>query len=266
MASRVPPEVSALVTGASSGIGEEFARQLASRGHAVTLVARRGERLDRLADELRGAYGVTVDPFIADLETAKGRDAVAALLRASAPWLLVNSAGYGGRGAIVDMSAAREQAEVRVNVVAVHQLTLMVLPGLIREGGGGVINVASTAAFQPLPYMATYGATKAFVLSFTEALAEELRGSGARAMALCPGPVQTDFHTVAGTASSGYERLSKPMSMTAPQCVTEALRAFDRGSAVCIPGLLNHALAEGPRLAPRFLVRKVTRRVFEQRS
>jgi short-subunit dehydrogenase len=127
-----------------------------------------------------------------------------------------------------------------------------------------VINVASTAAFQPLPYMATYAATKAFILSFTEALAEELRGSGARAMALCPGPVETDFHTVAGT--SDYQRISRPMSMTAQQCVAEALRAFDRGSAVCIPGLLNHALSEGPRLAPRFLVRKVARRVFEPRG
>jgi short-subunit dehydrogenase len=264
MASRIPPHVPALVTGASSGIGEEFARQLAARGHALTLVARRGERLDKLAEELRGAHGVTVDPFVADLETAKGRDGVAALLRASAPWILVNNAGYGGRGPVADMPAAREQAEVRVNVVAVHQLTLMVLPGLIRERGGGVINVASTAAFQPLPYMATYAATKAFILSFTEALAEELRGSGARAMALCPGPVETDFHTVAGT--SDYQRISRPMSMTAQQCVAEALRAFDRGSAVCIPGLLNHALSEGPRLAPRFLVRKVARRVFEPRG
>ena len=264
MTSRVPPDIPALVTGASSGIGEEFARQLAARGHHLTLVARRGDRLERLAAELNDAHSVTAETLVADLETARGRDAVAKAIRAREPWLLVNNAGYGSRGPLAELDAAREQAEVQVNVVAVQQLSLAALPGLLREHAGGVLNVASTAAFQPLPYMTTYGATKAFVLHFTEGLAQELRGSGARAMALCPGPVQTEFHSVAGT--SDYERLSRPMSMNAQRCVADALRAFDRGAAVCIPGLLNHALAEGPRLAPRGVVRFVTGRIFQPRG
>lgn len=261
MTSRVPPDIPALVTGASSGIGEEFARQLAARGHHLTLVARRGELLEKLAGELSAAHAVTADTLVADLETARGRDAVAKVLRSRAPWLLVNNAGYGSRGRLTDLDASREQAEVQVNVVAVQQLSLAALPGLVGERSGGIINVASTAAFQPLPYMATYGATKAFILHFTEGLAYELRGSGARAMALCPGPVSTDFHTVAGT--NDYERLSRPMSMNAQRCVADALRAFDRGAAVCIPGLLNHALAEGPRFAPRGIVRLVAGRIFQ---
>ncbi|HEX6538356.1 MAG TPA: SDR family oxidoreductase [Candidatus Dormibacteraeota bacterium] len=261
MTSRVPPDIPALVTGASSGIGEEFARRLAARGHHLTLVARRGELLEKLASELSAAHSVNAETLVADLETARGREAVARVLRSRAPWLLVNNAGYGSRGRLAELDPSREQAEVQVNVVAVQQLSLAALRGLITERRGGIINVASTAAFQPLPYMATYGATKAFILHFTEGLAYELRGTGVRAMALCPGPVATDFHTVAGTGD--YERLSRPMSMNAQRCVADALKAFDRGAAVCIPGLLNHALSEGPRLAPRSIVRLVTGRIFQ---
>ena len=257
---RVGPRVPALVTGASSGIGEEFARQLAARGHPVTIVARRADRLEELATHLRTAHQVTSDILVADLETAKGRDAVSRLLRERSPWLLVNSAGYGTRGRLSELDAARERAEVQVNVVAVQQLSLAALPGLLSERDGGIINLASTAAFQPLPYMATYAATKAFVLYFTEALAEQLRGTGARAMALCPGPVDTEFADVAGTMD--YHQRSRLIAMTAERCVADALRAFDRGSAVCIPGLVNEVLAQGPRFAPRGIVRKVTARII----
>lgn len=257
---RVGPKVPALVTGASSGIGEEFARQLAARGHHVTIVARRADRLEELATHLRTAHKVTVDVLVADLETARGRDAVSKMLRERSPWLLVNNAGYGSRGRLAELDPARERAEVQVNVVAVQQLTLAALPGLLRECDGGIINLASTAAFQPLPYMATYAATKAFVLYFTEALAEQLRGTGARAMALCPGPVDTEFADVAGTVE--YHQRSRLIAMTAERCVADALRAFDRGSAVCIPGLVNEVLAQGPRFAPRGIVRKVTARII----
>ena len=260
MAARVGPRVPALVTGASSGIGEEFARQLAARGHAVTIVARRGDRLEELAAHLQSAHKVGVDTLVADLETAKGRDGVARVLRERSPWLLVNNAGFGSRGRLAQLDEARERAEVQVNVVAVQQLSLAALPGLVRERDGGVINVASTAAFQPLPYMATYAATKAFILAFTEALAEELRGTGARAMALCPGPVDTEFHAVAGT--SDYHALARPMRISAERCVADALHAFDRSSAVCVPGLLNEVLAQGPRIAPRAFVRKVSAAIF----
>lgn len=257
---RVGPKVPALVTGASSGIGEEFARQLAARGHHVTIVARRADRLEALATHLRTAHKITADAVVADLETAKGRDAVRKVLRERSPWLLVNNAGYGSRGRLAELDPARERAEVQVNVVAVQQLTLAALPGLLSERDGGIINVASTAAFQPLPYMATYAATKAFVLYFTEALAEQLRGTGARAMALCPGPVDTEFADVAGTMD--YHQRSRLIAMTAERCVADALRAFDRSAAVCIPGLVNEVLAQGPRFAPRGIVRKVTARII----
>lgn len=260
MTVRVGPDVPALITGASSGIGEEFARQLAARGHPVTIVARRADRLAELADHLRSAHKVTVEVLVADLETARGRDSVARLLRERSPWLLVNNAGYGSRGRLSELDAARERAEVQVNVVAVHQLSLAALPGLVSERDGGIINVASTAAFQPLPYMATYAATKAFVLYFTEALAEQLHGSGARAMVLCPGPVDTEFADVAGTTD--YHQRSRFIAMSAERCVGDALHAFDRGSAVCIPGLVNELLAQGPRFAPRAIVRKVSGRII----
>lgn len=261
MASAISPSIPALVTGASSGLGEEFARQLAARGHDVTLVARRGHRLEALAAELRAAHRSQVDVLIADLETARGRASVARLLEERSPWVLVNNAGFGSRGAVWELDAKRELGKVQVNVVAVHQLSLAVLPGLVETGAGGIINLASTAAFQPLPFMATYAATKAFVLAFTEALGEELTGTGARAMALCPGPVRTEFETVAGV--EGYFRMARPMTMDAKQCVTTALRAFDRGATVCVPGWLNSALAQTPRLAPRVIVRKVAGRVFQ---
>lgn len=262
MASAISASIPALVTGASSGIGAEFARRLAGRGHDMTLVARRADRLEQLAGDIRGRHGVGVEVVTADLETARGRATVGRVLKSRDAWLLVNNAGFGTRGGLADLDAGREHAEVQVNVVAVHELTLAALPGLIRAHAGGVINVASTAAFQPLPYMATYAATKTFVLNFTEALAEELRGTGVRALALCPGPVRTEFGEVAGVQD--YMDLARPMSVE--RCVGAALRAFDRGSAICIPGALNAALAQGPRLAPRLAVRKVTSAIFQPRT
>ncbi|MBV8193984.1 MAG: SDR family oxidoreductase [Candidatus Dormibacteraeota bacterium] len=263
MASSVPTSVPVLVTGASSGIGEEFARRFAGRGHPVTVVARRGDRLERLAEHLRTEHSVGVDVAAADLQTARGRTATAKLLKDGRAWILVNNAGFGSRGRAVELDADREHNEVQLNVVAVHELTFAILPALVQHGTGGVINVASTASFQPLPYMATYGATKAFVLSFTEAIAEELKGTGARAMALCPGPVETEFDTLAGVQD--YFELSRPLRMGPEKCVAIALRAFDRGTTVCIPGALNVALAQAPRLTPRILTRKVSGRVFQPR-
>ncbi len=253
MAKPVPTTSPVVVTGASSGIGEEFARRFAERGHNLTIVARRVDRLEALAEELRSRHGVSVDVMPADLETARGRTAVARLLRQLPGCVLVNNAGFGTRGRLTGLDAARERAEVQVNVVALHELTLAALPGLIEAGTGGVINLGSTAAFQPLPYMATYSGSKAFVLHFTEALAEELRGSGVRVMALCPGPVRTEFDDVSGV--NGSLDFLRPLSVA--RCVAAALRAFDRGQAVCVPGAINLALAQSPRLAPRALVRRV---------
>ena len=263
IARALPPSIPALVTGASSGLGAEFARRLAARGHDVTIVARRVDRLEAVKAEILASHPVTVDVVPADLATQTGRKAIASLLRQRSPWILVNNAGFATRGALADLDAARERSEVEVNVLTVQQLTAAVLPGLIAAGTGGIINLASTSSFQPIPYMATYAATKAFVLSFTEAIAEEVRGSGVRVMALCPGPVRTEFDSIAGTQD--HMRLAAPMIMDPDRCVSVALKAFDRGSTVCVPGILNATMAQGPRVTPRFLMRRITGTVLGQR-
>jgi short-subunit dehydrogenase len=258
MSGPVPPSVRALVTGASSGIGEEFARQLAARGHDLTLTARRSERLEVLATRLRADHQVGVSVQPADLETAAGRNRVLALLRENSPWLLVNNAGFGTRGLFAKSDLQREAAEVQVNVVALHQLTAAVIRGNVEAGAGAVVNVASTAAYQAIPHMATYAATKAFVLHFTEALAQELHGTGVRALALCPGPTRTEFEEVAGVSAV----FDKAMPMTAAAVVRSALRALDRGHAICVPGAHNLLLAQGPRLVPRSALRRIIAPIF----
>ena len=256
----VPPSVRAVVTGASSGIGEEFARQLAGRGHAVTLVARRVERLQALAKELRRDHGVRVTVHPADLETPAGRAPVAELLTRG-PWLLVNNAGFGTRGRFADLDPGREAAEVQVNVVALHEFTAAVVGGNVAAGEGAVVNVASTAAFQAIPHMATYAATKAFVLHFTEAIAQELHGTGVRALALCPGPTRTEFAEV----SDNTDLFDKSMPMSSASVVRSALRALDRGHAICVPGAHNLVLAQGPRLIPRSALRRIIAPIFAPR-
>jgi len=263
MTAALPASIPALVTGASSGLGAEFARRLGARGHDLTIVARRVDRLEELGNEIESTHGVKVTVIGADLETRAGRAAVTSALRKQSPWILLNDAGYGTRGALANLDPARERAEVQLNVVALHEFTTAVIPGLVKAGTGGVINLASVASFQPVPYMATYAATKAFVLHFTEALAEEVRGTGVRVLALCPGPVLSEFGTVAGTQD--YMSVARPMTMSAEHCVAVALRAFDRGAAISIPGRLNFALAQGPRLAPRALTRRTIGTVFGRR-
>jgi uncharacterized protein len=263
MTAALPTSIPALVTGASSGLGAEFARRLGARGHDLTIVARRVDRLEVLRSEIESTHGVKVDVIGADLETRAGRASVTSVLRKRSPWILVNNAGYGTRGALANLDPARERSEVQLNVVALHEFTTTVIPGLVKAGTGGVINLASVASFQPVPYMATYAATKAFVLHFTEALAEEVRGSGVRVLALCPGPVRSEFDTVASTQD--YMRVARPMTMSVERCVAVALRAFDHGAAISIPGRLNFALAQGPRLAPRALTRRTIGTVFGQR-
>jgi hypothetical protein len=257
----VPPSVPALVTGASSGIGEQFARQLAARGHDLTLVARRADRLQAIAKTLRREHDVKVSVHPADLESPEGRAPVAAMLRDKGPWLLINNAGFGSRGRFVDLDPERELAEVQLNVVALHEFTGAALQGNVAAGRGAVVNVASTAAYQPIPYMATYAATKAFVLHFTEAVAQELQGTGVRALALCPGPTRTEFEHVAGVQSL----FSMSMPMSADAVVRSALRALDRGHAICVPGARNLALAQGVRLVPRTALRRVVGGIFAPR-
>lgn len=257
----IPSSLPALVTGASSGLGSEFAAQLAERGHDVTLVARRTDRLRTLARELEKRHGTAITPVTADLETSRGRDRAAALLADGRAWILVNNAGFGSRGSLADLPLDRERAQVLVNVVALHHLAGAALPGQVAAGQGGILNVASTAAFQPLPGMATYSATKAFVLTFTEALAVEARGTGVRVTCLCPGPVRTEFHAVAGT---GREIQIAP-TLEPADCVRAALRAFDRNQTICIPGAINALIAASARLAPRSATRHIAGRILARR-
>jgi short-subunit dehydrogenase len=259
----IPATVPALVTGASSGLGEGFARRLAGRGHELVLVARRTDRLERLATELRAVSGAGVEVLGADLETAAGRNRVAGRLSGGGPWLLVNNAGFGTRGRFVEQDPRREAAEITVNALAVHQLMRAALPGCVEARSGGVLNVASSAAFQPIPHMATYAATKAFVLHLTEAVACELQGGGVRVMALCPGPTRTEFGEIAGVAED-FDRIG-PLSMSADRVVGAALKAFDRGDVICVPGIVNLAGATGVRFLPRFAVRRVLEPVFRER-
>lgn len=257
----IPSSVPVLITGASSGLGEHFARRYAQRGHAVTVVARRTDRLERLASELRKQHGAEVTVVTADLETETARRGLRARLSDSGPWVLVNNAGYGSRGRFWELERKREHGQVMLNVVALHDLTEAVLPGCVAAGAGGVLNVASTAAFQPLPHMSTYAATKAFVLHFTEGIAEELRGTGARAMALCPGPTRTEFAAVAGNE----QEFEMALPMSAEKVVRSAIRAFDKGHVICTPGLHNAVLSYGPRLVPRAAVRRLVKPIFSPR-
>lgn len=247
------PRVPVLVTGASSGIGRVFARRFAARGHDVVLVARREQRLKELAAELKHDHSVGADVLVADLSSDAGRDAVAARLRDSGgPWVLVNNAGFGTTGPFAKAKPERETDEINVNVMAVVQLALAALPGCLAARAGGILNVASLAGFQPLPYMATYGATKAFVLHFSEALAVECQGRGVRVTAFCPGPVRTEFGQVAGAST----QLDWLFPTSAETCVDGAMKAFDRNRTIYIPGPASAVIAAGGQLVPRGLKRR----------
>jgi uncharacterized protein len=256
------PESACLVTGASSGIGAEIARQLARRGHGLVLTARRAERLDELAGELRAARGARVEVVSCDLGDAAERERLAEELdrRRLDVEVLVNNAGFGSGGRFQDLDHDRELEMVRLNVEAVVALCGRYVPAMVRRARGAVLNLASTAAFQPLPRQATYAATKAFVLSFTEGLHSDLRGTGVTATALCPGPVQTEFADQAGIDAAASELPGA--FWTDPQAVAEqAVKGLERGRRVVVPGLLNRAGAIGGQHVPRGLLLRVVGRV-----
>lgn len=241
----------ALVTGASAGLGEEFARQLAKRGHRLVLAARRKDRLDSLATELGNARSVEIDLAEPGAATDLAANLAAAGEHAA---LLVNNAGFGLHGRFDRADPARLREMVDLNCGALTELCRVMLPAMVQRGSGAVLNVASTAAFQPGPGMAVYFATKAFVLSLSEALHEEVRGSGVKVLALCPGPTKTEFGEVAGFKGNGaFDR----WSMDAGDVVRFGLDALDRDKAVAIPGLLNKTGAVSTRFVPRALIRKI---------
>jgi short-subunit dehydrogenase len=250
----------ALITGASGGIGEAFARQLAALGKDLVLVARREDRLHALAQELAAQHGVQTHVMAVDLS----RPGSAALLLAEterqgfAIDLLINNAGLAKAGAFTEIPVDVQAGMVRLNVNTVMELTRLYLPAMCQRQRGGVINVASNAAFQPVPYMATYAATKAFVLAFSEGVAEEVTGEGVTVMALCPGATATDFWRVAGAWEDRLDAMPTP-----DEVVIAALRAFQRKKSTFVHGFRNKLVAfAASRLAPRRLVAYLAARVL----
>lgn len=249
----------ALVTGASSGIGEQFARQLAIRGHELILVARRADRLERLASDLPTPAHVIPCDLATDAASLPGR--VAELDRRVD--LLVNNAGFGTSGPFLEHDPARDAEQVRLNCEAVVTLTHAFLPPMVERGRGGIINVASSAGMQPIPYESVYAASKAFVISFTDALYAELRGSGVRVLAVNPGPVPTEWQEVAGYESDRTGVV--PGEIPAEQVVREALAAYDRGRRSVIPGRMIRWFIRITSPSPRGIQLRVTERMYRPR-
>ncbi len=246
----------ALVTGASSGLGVEFARQLAARRANLVLTARSRAELENLAAELAEKHGIATHVVVEDLGAVGGAARLAAAVDALGVPIehLVNNAGFGAMTRFTRSSLDRQTEMVRLNCESVLSLTWHFLPKMVERGHGGVIQVSSTAGHQPAPFFTTYGATKAFVLSFASALAGELRGSGVRMLAFCPGPVQTGFQKAAGLPIPDLKRggLRARLSLLgAEEVVRRGLAAYERGRDVCIPGVVNHVMILAAKHAPR---------------
>jgi short-subunit dehydrogenase len=247
----------AIVTGASSGLGVEYARLLAADGHDLVLVARRRDRLEGLAKELEAAHRIRAHVVAADLAAAGAVERVVAEVERLGVEIefLVNDAGFGASGAFAQADASRQLEMVAVNVGALVALTRAFLPGMIARGRGRVLNVGSTAGFAPGPFMAVYYASKAFVNSFTEALAYELRGTGVTATVSCPGATATEFAARAGNDRSLLFRLG---SASAAPVAREGYRAMLRGRPLVVHGLRNKLLVQSIRVSPRAAVRAIT--------
>jgi short-subunit dehydrogenase len=248
----------ALITGASGGIGEAFARQLAALGKDLVLVARSEDKLEALAEGLRTRHGVAVHVIAADLaRPAAARSLFEETERLGLEVdLLINNAGFGKAGAFTELPFEIQADMVRLNVNTVMELTRLYLPAMRQRKRGGVINLGSTASFQPVPNLAVYGATKAFVLSFSEALAQEVRGDGVTVMALCPGATATGFQATAGVWEGQRGTMPGP-----EEVVAQALRAFEQRRGYFVHGALNKVTAVVARLAPRPFVLPVAARM-----
>ncbi len=247
----------ALVTGASAGLGKELAHLFAADKHDLVLVARRRDRLEQLASELQASHGSKVWILPEDLADPGATDRIAAELamREIDVEFLVNNAGLGTAGPFAELDLARELEVVQVNVAAVVRLTRRLLPAMIARKSGRILNMGSTAGFQPGPFMAVYYASKAFMNSFSEALSFELRGSGVTVTVCCPGATATEFASVAGIEKS---RLFRMGAMSAADVAGQAYRAMMRGATMSIPGARNKVLLQALRISPRAAVRSVT--------
>jgi short-subunit dehydrogenase len=252
----------ALITGASSGLGEEFARQLARENYDLVLTARREDRLKAVAAEAMKLGSSKVEVIASDL----GQPNAATKLHNQVAECgieiecLINNAGFGTHGIFHKLPLEREVEEINLNITSVVAMTRLFLDGMVARGHGTIINVASTAAFQPVPYMATYAATKSFVLDFSEAVAFEVRSSGVTVMALCPGPTRTGFQDVAGVNESGFPSFAY---MDAKTVVAQALASAKRGKAVRINGIMNQVMAQSTRFTPRSMVARIAGGMFK---
>ncbi len=249
----------ALVTGASSGIGEELCELLAADGHDLVVVARRRERLESLATRLSSDHGVKVSVIAKDLAAAGAAREVCASLDARdiSVDVLVNSAGFGDFADVAGADQTKLGDMMQVNVVALTELTRLLVPGMRERGSGRILNIGSTAGFFPGPGMAVYYASKAYVNSFTEALATELAGSGVTATVLCPGPVATEFQAEAHLEDSRFVKLA-PMQ-TSEMVARAGYSAMNRGKVMEVPGLQYKLLPQLTRFSPRVVIRSVVR-------
>jgi uncharacterized protein len=251
----------ALITGASSGLGEVFAHQLARKGYDLVLTARREGRLANVAAKAKEMGAKQVNIIASDLGR---RDAPAALIRELETRglqidYLVNNAGFGTSGRFDRLPVEREIEEIDLNITALVALTRLLLPAMVERRSGTIINVASTAAFQAVPYMSTYAATKAFVLSFTEGIAGEFAGTGVKILALCPGPVKTEFQSVAKNENGTVPSFAY---LDAETVVAQGIAAAANGRMVHIAGIMNFVTAEMTRLMPRAWINQIARRIY----
>ncbi len=246
----------ALVTGASAGLGAEFAKLFVEQGTSVVIVARRRDRLEALAKDLRAKdHKIKVEVIEMDLAAAQAGHALARELEAKEIEVeyLVNNAGFGGSGAFAERPIEKELEMIELNVRALVALCGAFLPGMLERKSGKILNVGSMAGFQPGPYMATYYATKAFVNSFSEALSEETRGTGVTVTVLAPGPVDTEFVEAAGIVKSS---LFKATADSAIDVAKVGFKAMMKGQSLAVPGVKNKCLLQGSRFAPRAAVRR----------
>lgn len=261
-----PSRPVALVTGASGGIGLELARLCAKGGHDVILVARSREKLDEIGKYLSGMYGVRTEVIVADLDDPEAPQAITEEVgrRGLGVDVLINNAGFASWGLFGRAELSRQLSMIQVNITALTVLTRLLLPRMVTQRKGRILNVASTAGFAPGPLMAVYYATKAYVISFSEAIANELQGTGITVTVLCPGPTRTGFAAEAGVVQSNLFRI--PTVMEAARVAAAGYHGMMRGRAVVIPGPANKLLVAGIRFSPRWLVRAVARWFQETRQ
>ena len=260
---RPTPHSRAVITGASSGIGEALARQLAARGYALILVARRVDKLEALAAELRQQYQVAVDLSPCDLANRDARRLLGEQLAQQEIAILCNNAGFATFGRLQDLDTEREREQLELNAVAVHDLTLSVLPQMIQRRSGAILIVGSTSGHQPTPANATYAASKAFANSFAEALHSELHGTGVTCTLLAPGPTRTGFTEVAGISKIEGAG-GNAVWVSAERVATEAINGMDRNRRIVIPGLLAQVQTVGGRYTPRAILLPLLKQVFSR--